>query len=151
MPMTVEGLRQWLAELPKDHMIYGAIAEPLIELFERYDQLLAEAGAFVVRCRHCGLRAEMPGLNEEQVFETVDAHLAICEKHPMRRLEADIKHAVAEAKRRVPDYPWQQNTAAEAVWALGLVNELRSRLEGARNERDRCKLKLANIKREVDE
>jgi hypothetical protein len=34
-------------------------------------------------------------------------------------LKRDIDHAVAEAKRRVPDYPWDQNTASECVWALG--------------------------------
>jgi hypothetical protein len=34
-------------------------------------------------------------------------------------LQRDVNHAVSEAKRRVPDYPWDQNTASEAVWALG--------------------------------
>lgn len=35
------------------------------------------------------------------------------------RLKADITHAVKEAKKRDPDYPWTQETASEAVWALG--------------------------------
>lgn len=34
-------------------------------------------------------------------------------------LKADISHAMKEAKRRVPDYPFSQNTASECVWALG--------------------------------
>jgi hypothetical protein len=34
-------------------------------------------------------------------------------------LRDDIEHAVCEAKRREPEYPWDQNTASEAVWALG--------------------------------
>lgn len=35
------------------------------------------------------------------------------------KLKEDIDHAVKEAKNRVPDYPFDQNTASEAVWALG--------------------------------
>ncbi len=34
-------------------------------------------------------------------------------------LSEDIAHAVAEAKKYQPDYPWKDNTASEAVWALG--------------------------------
>lgn len=33
--------------------------------------------------------------------------------------EADHARALAEAKRRCPDYPWSQNTMSEVVWALG--------------------------------
>lgn len=36
-----------------------------------------------------------------------------------RELRDDLKHALQEAKRRQPDYPFTQNTASEAVWALG--------------------------------
>lgn len=35
------------------------------------------------------------------------------------KLKADIDHAVKCAKEYRPDYPWQLNTASEAVWALG--------------------------------
>lgn len=40
-------------------------------------------------------------------------------KERVAKLEADIAHSVKEAKRREPEYPWQLNTASEAVWALG--------------------------------
>jgi hypothetical protein len=36
-----------------------------------------------------------------------------------RELKSDLAHALAEAKRRQPDYPFSQNTATEIVWALG--------------------------------
>ena len=32
---------------------------------------------------------------------------------------SDAEFALAEAKNYCPDYPWTQNTATEAVWALG--------------------------------
>ena len=37
----------------------------------------------------------------------------------VKELESDISHAVANAKKYAPDYPWTLNTASEAVWALG--------------------------------
>lgn len=42
-------------------------------------------------------------------------------------LREDIEHAVAEAKKYQPDYPYTQNTASEAVWALGTSLEGTSR------------------------
>lgn len=37
----------------------------------------------------------------------------------LAELERDHAHALAETKRRVPDYPFTQNTMSECVWALG--------------------------------
>lgn len=34
-------------------------------------------------------------------------------------LQKDIAHAVNEAMKYQPDYPWERHTASEAVWACG--------------------------------
>lgn len=40
-------------------------------------------------------------------------------KQQLADSQRDKEHALNEAKRRCPDYPWSQNTMAEVVWALG--------------------------------
>lgn len=72
----------------------------------------------------------------------------------IRQLEAalsaaqeDISHAVREAKRRDPEYPWQLGTASEAVWALGesllgtqaANDDLHKALAAAQEERDEAR------------
>ncbi len=67
--------------------------------------------------------------------------------------EADISHAVAEAKKYSPDYPWARDTASEAVWALGTgmqgvsqaCEEWRVKAEVAEAERDKLREALKEI------
>lgn len=52
---------------------------------------------------------------ELETANKVIAHL----QARVREMNEDRDHALKEAKRRMPDYPWSQNTASEVVWALG--------------------------------
>jgi hypothetical protein len=40
-----------------------------------------------------------------------------------RNMREDIDHALSQAKERLPDYPWSQNTMSEVVWALAGAHE----------------------------
>jgi hypothetical protein len=54
-------------------------------------------------------------------------------------LRRDVTHAVSEAKRREPDYPWERDTASEAVWVLG------SSLEGTDLANQDCHAEIARL------
>lgn len=58
-------------------------------------------------------------------------------------LEADIANAVREAKRRDPDYPFTEDTASEAVWALG------ESLRGTEAANKDCHDRLAELEAQV--
>lgn len=73
--------------------LYSTVWGEQYDWFEDSDQKHAEAMQEVERCSQ-----------------------ALAERDQLRD---STDHAVAEAKRRVPDYPWTLNTASEAVWALG--------------------------------
>ena len=53
-----------------------------------------------------------------QALLAQDALIA-AERHRAEAAEKDVAHAIREAKKYSPSYPWQLNTASEAVWALG--------------------------------
>lgn len=58
-------------------------------------------------------------IGSQRTYVTTDELEAITTLLARNDSDVDINHAVKEAKRRVPDYPWTLNTASEAVWALG--------------------------------
>lgn len=68
------------------------------------------------KCDHGGLHAEAIDLRTELASVKAERDMLAGR---VKELEGDISHAVVEAKRRCPDYPWQLNTASESVWALG--------------------------------
>lgn len=55
----------------------------------------------------------------ERAAASIDAAFAEY-REQKDEMQRDVDHAVREAKRRVPDYPWEGvATASEAVWAIG--------------------------------
>lgn len=112
-PEDVDRARSALARLIEQARAEGAAAER-----ERADRLLAErdearawvrrltAAERVLTCVYCG-QAYPPGTPDHGA-DVLTAHVRVCEKHPMREVEAEL------ARLRERDAAWQRETGSDS-------------------------------------